>query len=711
MFHRRIDTAMFLALFAFILHAAPPVAKTVRTSRSGSAGLMYELGFMHGLMRHPDGVCLFNQVLVENDSPGVGVSERGPNLDPIWGTNVGRKVFVLDDHRAHSAWITIMPAYGKPLKYPLKVLVNGHETEYSSPASKQTVDYYRWLEFPAEWLKKGRNTVDFSCPEAKSENKGWFIFLARADDFTQGGGDPALVGRTSFKSLDSGKTWAESPFGPDGKTSAEYALRLSLDRYIPSGWLESPVIDLWKCGSDDPVVPQREIRTMRLSLRADVPEGTKIEYFLRKGSNPQPFSDEWDPYMSVGNGDKLDYETGDAVLNRRYIQFKSVLSTDNPLASPVLTTFHIEADLEERVSLHPNIRVISAYNPPIRYSSVNFGWERWNRPEFSELRLRENLDEVIAGSRTEFEAQVRLLDYVTRRWHQSDAFPGYPAWDVLSILDRIDRAGAGGYCTQFSLALCGMMQAYGWQARQVNGSGHAVMEVWNNEFGKWIFMDPYTFGSCYNYDPVTLEPQSLLDLHAKFLDYFFPNRAIEWGKDSSFEYKPIDGQEPPVKRGSKSSFPNVHLTGFLNGAFIRFVTRNDWFSHPLPRPLTDGSSMDWPLKGFINWYDDRTPPKRHYRWHTDRPRDMWPDLNKVHVDMTSGFGNDRLFLRFETYTPNFSHFEVDVDDTGWKKVGERWTWLLQSGRNTLRVRAVNKPGAKGKPSEFVINHADAPFAE
>jgi hypothetical protein len=90
---------------------------------------------------------------------------------------------------------------------------------------------------------------------------------------------------------------------------------------------------------------------------------------------------------------------------------------------------------------------------------------------------------------------------------------------------------------------------------------------------------------------------------------------------------------------------------------------------------------------------------------------MWPDLNKVHVDITQGFGNDRLFLRFETYTPNFSHFEVKADDTGWKQVGERWTWLLQSGRNTLKVRAVSKLGVKGKPSSFVLNHADAPFGE
>ena len=90
---------------------------------------------------------------------------------------------------------------------------------------------------------------------------------------------------------------------------------------------------------------------------------------------------------------------------------------------------------------------------------------------------------------------------------------------------------------------------------------------------------------------------------------------------------------------------------------------------------------------------------------------MWPDLNTVHIDAVSGFGNDRLFLRFETYTPNFSHFEIDVDDTGWKETGERWTWFLQSGKNTLHVRSVNKRGARGKSSTLILNHANAPFAE
>ena len=86
---------------------------------------------------------------------------------------------------------------------------------------------------------------------------------------------------------------------------------------------------------------------------------------------------------------------------------------------------------------------------------------------------------------------------------------------------------------------------------------------------------------------------------------------------------------------------------------------------------------------------------------------MWPELNRVHVDATVGYGNDRLFLRFETYTPNFSHFEVNPDDTEWRETGEYWVWILQPGRNTLRVRAVSQFGVKGKPASIVLNHGNA----
>jgi hypothetical protein len=449
---------------------------------------------------------------------------------------------------------------------------------------------------------------------------------------------------------------------------------------------------------------------MRLALRSQVPAGTKVEYFLRKGSDPQPFSEEWGEYQFIGEGASVDFETGGADLNRRYVQFRAVLSTTNPLKSPVLKSANVAAELDQRVPLYQSIRLVSAENPAIKYSSIEWEWEKWDRPEFRQVRERENLDEVVAGSRTEFAAQMKLCNYMTRRWINSSPAPDYPGWDALSILNRLDSAGAGGMCIQLNNTLAGMCMSYGWQARLVNIVGHEVCEVWNDEYGKWIFLDGDE-PSNYNYLRETAEPQSLLDLHRLYLDYFFPGRTLDWMHDLITWMPLIEGKTPPVDRGSFIHHrKNEIISGFINAAHVRMVPRNNWYEKPYPRPLSHGFTQ-WPWDGYVNWYDDRTPPKRQYSWFTDRARDLWPDLNRVHVDLTQGFGNDRLFLRFETYTPNFSHFEVNADDSGWKEVGERWTWLLQSGQNTLQVRAVNKLGVKGKPSSFVVNHADAPFGE
>ncbi|MDP2982534.1 MAG: transglutaminase-like domain-containing protein [Candidatus Latescibacter sp.] len=709
-----LNTAIVIALS--LSGGSAPAQEKVTTSWGGDALKVYETGFMHMVMKAPGGgVQLFNMELVENDSPGSGASEKGISNDVIWGKQQARKLFFLEDPRARKAWLVYFVS--RKGKFPLSLKVNGKPTRIDSWDEKKNREMYRWNEFPAEWLVKGKNTIDLSCPEASSEQDGWQVYLSRADEFEDGGGDPAHVGETSFKSLDGGETWKRSPFGPLGQTAAEYSIRLSLDRSVKTGWLASPVIDLWKGDAKDTIVPQREIRKLKFSLRSEAPEETTVECFIRRGSDPDPFSSEWEPYQFIGQGAAVDYETGGAALNRRYVQFRMVLSTKNPLKSPVIKSMQLTAELNQRVPLHQNIRVVEADNPPISYSSLPWEWEKWDRPEFSELRKRENLDEVIAGSRTEFDAQVKLLHYVFKRWYPGGTLPEYPGWDALSILRRIDTSGGGGMCIQFANVLGGMCMAYGWQARLINCIGHEVIEVWNDEYGKWIFFDAEFFDH-YNYDPATAEPLDMLELHKLYLDYYFPNHTIDWMNDMIPWRNTLPGKPLPVRRGIAtpndkiliSHFGKVITSGFANAAFMRLIPRNNWYEKSTPRPLTHGNTW-WPWDGYINWYDDRTPPKRQYAWHTDRPQDMWPDLNLVHVDATQGFGNDRLFLRFETYTPNFSHFEVNADDTGWKQTGERWTWLLQSGRNTLKVRAVSKLGVKGKPSSFVLNHADAPFGE
>ena len=708
----------------FMIVAVQAHADKVTTSWGGDAEMVYDTGFMHMLRKNENGgVCLFNMDLVENDSPGAGLSEKGVWTDMIWGENRARKIINLTDPRGEKAYLVFFVSNGwsnrNPLKYPLKFKVNGNESQVDPWDFKNVHLTYRWTEFPVQWLKKGKNVIELYCPEASSRDEGWEMYMARADEFEHGGGDPSNVGKTSFKSSDGGETWKESPFGPLGKTRAEYTIRISFDRFVKSGWLASPVVDLWRGDSEDLIVPVRVFKKLKLTIQSEVPDETQVEYYLRKGTHPSPYSKDWGPYELIGSGTKVDVEMDDTVIDGRFIQFRAVLSTANPLKSPVLKSAHLTAELLEGMPLHTSIKVARCVNPAIKYSSVSWEWEPWDRPELKEVRIRENLDDVIAGSKTEFEKIVKLREYaatrVTRKY--GSPTPGYPGWDALSILDRIDKHGSVGMCIQFNNLLAGMCMVYGIQGRLINGMNHEMAELWSNDFGKWVYMES-SYGNHYSVRDETLIPQSLLELHNANREYFHPDKPIDWMNEptSSGHMKDVINSredKPPYSRSSTTWHQPEWgwYEGLRLSIFMRMVPRNNWYEKPYPIPLTHGSSW-WPWNGYVCWYDDRTPPMRQYTWYTDRPRDMWLDLNLVHVDATTAHNNKYIYLRFETYTPNFSHFEVNENDSGWKKIdGDRWTWVLVTGKSTLRVRAVSKLGAQGKPSEFDVYRINVPLTD
>jgi hypothetical protein len=670
--------------------------ETVKIHWGGAAEQIYETGFTDNVRKLPSGgVGLFDMELVENDAPGAGKSEKGISRDTIWGANRARKILQVDDPRAHKAFVVLFSYNESAEQRPLRFTVNGWEGQIT----QDNREAYRWAEFPADALKQGGNVIELYCPEAKSEEEGWPLYLARADEFHSGGGDPARVGKTSFKSTDGGVTWKESPFGEDGATRAEYTVRLSLDRYRAEGALVTPVVDLWRGDSGEFIVPQRRIDRVEFEARADVPEGASVTYYLRRGTSPNPNDDGWEPYEKIGDGPRLLLEKEGKAFNRRYAQLKAVLATDNPLHTPRLTAIHVRAEGKNRVPVMENIFLSHCENPEIRYPSVAWEWEPADRPEFELLKQRENLDELLAGSASQFESQTRLMDHVTKRWWDGDPLPDYPAWDALSILDRIDEAGSGGMCIQHNNVLAGMCIAYGWQARHVNITSHEICEVWSDEYGKWIYLDAHGVNH-YMFDKQSGEPQSILDLHRVFLDLYHPDKPIDWMNDSMGRHS--DLANSPVGLAVPGAGRKMH-NGLDLMAFARMMPRNNYYEKPTPRPLTHGCTW-WPWDGYINWYDDRTPPKRQYSHHTDRPQDMWPELNKTRIHATSGGGEAQLFLRFESYTPNFSHYEVQREDSVWSVTKDQWVWRLHPGKNTLKVRAVNEMGVKGKPTLIELNH-------
>ena len=100
--------------------------------------------------------------------------------------------------------------------------------------------------------------------------------------------------------------------------------------------------------------------------------------------------------------------------------------------------------------------------------------------------------------------------------------------------------------------------------------------------------------------------------------------------------------------------------------------------------------------------------KQHNNF-TDREADYFPTLNRVKIYAVTGPENDRMFLRFTTFTPNFDTYLVELDEVEWVPTTEYFPWMLHSGLNKLRVRVRNMSGTLGKPSLIELNLADRPL--
>jgi hypothetical protein len=128
------------------------------------------------------------------------------------------------------------------------------------------------------------------------------------------------------------------------------------------------------------------------------------------------------------------------------------------------------------------------------------------------LRDREKLNKVIAGTKTDMEVFLRLMQWVRAQWSPGRPDP-YPPINAMVILDKIRKGETGGFCAQYCFVLVQCLQSLGYKARYVTIKGHEVTEVWSPEFAKWLMLDPLY--ELYITEGVT--PLSALEIHSMIL--------------------------------------------------------------------------------------------------------------------------------------------------------------------------------------------------
>jgi len=358
------------------------------------------------------------------------------------------------------------------------------------------------------------------------------------------------------------------------------------------------------------------------------------------------------------------------------------------LGSPVAGCRSHEAvvSLDTVGALSSTVEVAEIVNGAIPSGRFTFRYESDVDGQLASLRTREQLETVIRAGQTEFDRFVLLMNWVNGQWAVGNPDP-YPPWNAFVILDQIRRGRTGGFCAQYAVVFAQACLAVGCQARYIDlidlyQSGrrtHFTVEVWSNDYQKWVLMDP-----AYNvYFQRNGIPLNAFELHEA-------DRTGAWQ-----DLRMIKGRSA---RGLKVKDVRTMVDEY---AYFALDLRNDHLSRPQKIWVHDGG-LDWSDRydDYLIWSAEPVPVEAGYATpkHSVDVRDFYWSVNQTHITVTTGTARREAIVRLDTYTPNFQSFLVSRNGGPWAPSPGTFQWPLNAGMNELAAKSVNAMGVSGVPA-------------
>lgn len=668
---------LITATIATVALASQGYAESIRYS----ARQLFEECLTSQLELAKDGsaVHLASGVVVEDDGPAAGYSYL-PNVEKLTNDKRLKKTLVVDRAAASSA--TLLVARGGELM----IRLNGRAVPSGEP--RKLGNYWQAYEIDPKLLQSGNNEVVLSGTGQ--------IWIARDDEYAAGSLTRVKHPNRSSRSTDGGKTWTDQSLGDNGSIDGEYYVRLHLDQYVAGGTLQTSVFDVGNL-SGASIGPALE-EWGKLQLKCDAEAaGGQCQLRVRSGTAYVPADETWSAWSPVSLRDQ-----GSATIDRlhgRFFQLEIALTSRDPLATPRLRSLHIQADPQPASDWIQRVKVVAADNPPLARSSIPFAHQDSRHPALVELRRKYELDKLVAGAKSELEIITRLAKWSSGRWpklgHLGET---YPAWNALEILKpHRDGTPVGGFCQQFNLVFLQACQSFGIVGRNVSigpgnrtdriRGGHEVVEVWSNDYGKWIYVDGNT--AWYLVDEENGVPLSLWELRQLQLDAFTgkksrPPKLVKLA-ETRYEWKGIDAWPPLVE--------------------LRMVPRSDFLSRPAPLPLNQGM-RGWFWTGYHVWSDQRAPAREIYP-HRVMKRANWEwSAGNVHLALQATPEPGIVRVHLDTQLPNFQSHVVAIDGNEATVTKNELLWKLHPGENKLVVTPRNKSGRTGVASSIALRFED-----
>lgn len=331
--------------------------------------------------------------------------------------------------------------------------------------------------------------------------------------------------------------------------------------------------------------------------------------------------------------------------------------------------------------LREYLKIIKYENKPLIASMFKFSYQPYNEKKLEILKKEYKLLDITHPAKNEFEKILLIMGWVNSRW--KIGFPHNVSYnfDALDILRRA-RNGEQFFCSEYVTTYIQLLSSLGITARYVGlFKGHAISEVWSDDFDKWIVMDP-TYNIYYEENGV---PLNALELHNAWVSNNWKNIKVI-SKNSNNEI----------------SYYQFKLIDYYENFFVSM--RNDWFTNVYPRwhPISNS------IMNSIEWSDGYTKNDIRVAKESNREQDLYWPLNHVYIKLTDYNileNTISLKLYLDTVTPNFDKFFIKLDDKEEINTVEPvFNWRLHKGLNTLEVASFNKFGIKGPPTIISMDY-------
>jgi hypothetical protein len=649
-----------LVLLAAVLPGSPDLLEW-------DARRVFDRSVSDGVCLSADGssIVLEDGELFEDDGPAAGFSYK-PNEEVLTESTLIRKEFEIADPRARSATLLLGSAD------PMRVTVNG--TTANLGTGLPTAKYWKAYRLDPGLLQPGTNRIVLQGP-----GKIWF---ARDDEYASGSRTRTRHPNRSAKSIDGGKTWIDDCLGTAGTADGEYYVRLRLDRHRSRGEVTLPVVDLGNLAGRSWGAPLDAVCTVRVTASSEADPACSITLRIRRGPTPDLREVSW---QKIESAELLGNPGG------RYLQVCATLSTSDPMKSPRLNGVKIEMAATKPPDWTAELRALDVRNEEVVRTSIPFEYEPFGHPKLKALREKHGLDDVVRGAKGEFDLIVRLAGWVSGQWQKMHLSESYPAWDALDILaPHSDGTSVGGFCQQYNVVLLQACESFGLvgravsigqgdSAKRIPGSGHEVVEIWSNEFRKWVYIDGNA--AWYAVDQEDGTPLSLSELRLRQL------KAL---RDEP--YRPIRVVEIAKTRhrwtGLKDWPPFLEL---------RLIPRSNFLEASSPLPLNQGM-RGWFWTGHEVWTDELSPASPIYSRRVHRRGNFDWSVNTVHLVLEPRVEAGEFRVHLDTETPGFDTFLCDIDGAGEKPVATGFVWKLHPGKNRIEARSRNSAGRTGPAS-------------